>query len=103
MAPQRLLVDSAVFERPITPAALPPRTAFGVLASVAAMLRALASGAERWERWRPDSGTDLTSVASFVAWLAPGTRWLFAQLASGWDHRAGEALRATIDWKENAG
>ena len=42
---------------PITPAALSSATAFGILASVAAVLRTLARGAEGRERWRPDRAT----------------------------------------------
>lgn len=92
----------APIHHPITPAALLSGTAFGVLASVAAVLRTLARGGEGRQRWRPDDGTGLMSAASFVAWLATEERRLLARLAVGWEHPAGHVLRATIAQLENA-
>jgi len=87
---------------PITPATLSPGMAFGVLASVAAVLSTLARGDEGRQRWRPESSSDLMSAASFVAWLAPDERRLLRRLTAGWEHRAGEALRSAIDQVEDA-
>ena len=41
-------------------------------------------------------------AASFIIWLAPEERRLLARLAVGWEHPAGEVLRATIAQVENA-
>jgi hypothetical protein len=54
---------------PITPAVLPCRMAFGVLARVVGVLRTLGRDGDAGQRWRPDHGTDPTSAASFLAWL----------------------------------
>jgi hypothetical protein len=48
------------------------------------------------QQWRPDTGTDLMSVASFVAWLPVGERQLLAGLAAAWEQPAGDALCAII-------
>jgi len=93
----------APIHQPITPAALLSGTAFGVLASVAAVLRTLAKGGEGRQRWRPDDGTGLIGATSFIAWLAPEERRLLARLAVGWEYPAGHVLRATIAQVENAG
>ena len=81
---------------PITPAVLPCRMAFGVLARVAGVLRTLGRDGDAGQRWRPDHGTDLTSAASFLAWLPVDQRGLLAGLAAGWEQPAGHALQATI-------
>jgi hypothetical protein len=81
--------------QPITTAALPLRTAFGVLASVATVLQTLTGGGGR-QRRRPNAGTDLMSADAFVAWLPLRERRLLARLAAGWELPAGDALRATI-------
>lgn len=81
---------------PITPAGLPSRVAFDVLASVAGVLRTLGRGGDAHQRWRPDAGTDLMSAASFLAWLPVRLRKLLAGVAADWEQPAGDALRATI-------
>jgi len=83
------------FYQPITTAALPSRTAFGVLASVATVLETLTRGGAG-QRLRPNPGTDLMSADSFVAWLPLRQRRLLAQMATGWERPAGDTLRATI-------
>ena len=86
---------SLIYE-PITPAALPGRVAFDVLAYVAGVLRTLGRGGDARQQWRPDAGTDLMSAASFLAWLPVGLRKLLAGVAADWEQPAGDTLRATI-------
>lgn len=88
--PSRMLYES------FTPAALQPRTAFNLLAVIAAVLDSLDGKAVRYY-WMQDGISLTLNAASFMKWLGDKGRQLLRARLSNWEPAAGTALATVMD------
>ena len=77
------------FYEPVTPAALSPFTAFGVLAIAGAVLASAVPNGSTGQMWLQDKGPVPINVRSFMEWLDDRARALLCALAVEWGHPAG--------------
>ena len=86
---------TALYE-PVTPAALPPYAAFGVLAIAGAVLAGMVPNGVVGHMRHQDGGPLPINAQSFVEWLGDrARRWLCAS-AGRWNHPVDAAFEATI-------
>lgn len=83
-----------VLYEPVTPAALSPRAAFGVLAIAGAVLASMAPNAGAGHTWRPDGDLHPIDARWFMEWLGDRARTWLCSSAHHWDHPVGAAFGA---------
>lgn len=80
----------------ITLAALPPYTASGLMALIAALLQDLGGRVVTVHQWRPENVTMPLDAASILGWLNKVGRSYLSVMALGWDARTQRALASGI-------
>lgn len=83
-----------VLYEPVTPAALSPRAAFGVLAIAGAVLASMAPNAGAGHTWRQDGDLHPIDARWFMDWLGDRARTWLCSSAHHWDHPVGAAFGA---------
>ncbi len=85
-----------VLHEPVTPAALSPFAAFGVLAITGAVLASMVPDGGTSHMWRQDRGSVPIDARSFMEWLGDRARTLLCASAVEWDHPAGAEFGAGV-------
>jgi len=91
-----------VLYEPITPAALPPRFAFGALAIVAAVLDSLEAPGGAGHIWEQDGVPPVVDAASLLAWLNDDGRNSLRVSSRHWDHQVSAAFWAASTNEDGA-